>query len=109
MATFKPAHHKKNNCIDHQVTNAIFECFQTTGLYNNKTVDVTIDQETVMFKDGDYEIGGIETVICFKSCQVPKPCSEDSVIVCGVEYRITKQLHNDGVCVCVTVNNCGVC
>ena len=111
MATFRPAHVRKgaSSCIDHQVVNAVFDCFQTKAIYNNAVIDVTIDSESVLQTDGDYEILGMETVICFKRCQVPNPCTDEQVCVGSKTYNIGKVLHQDEACVCVTVTTCKEC
>lgn len=109
MGTFKPVHLAKGNadCLDKCIVDATFDCFATTGLYEGRQVEVTTDKDSVVFSNGDFQLDVTETVLCFKTCEVPDPCKDQQVTTCGETYLIDKVIHNDGTCVCVTVKTCG--
>lgn len=110
MGTFRPSHvRNKASCFDHSVTNAIFSCFSRTAIFEGKKVDITFDQEQVVFSDGDYEVGGTETVICFRTCQVPNPCDGQQICVGQEIYNVGRVVHKDTACICVTVTTCEDC
>lgn len=111
MPTFKPVHMTKGNAgtLEASILNATFDCFATMGLYQGRQVEVTTDKDSVVFSNGEFSLDVMETILCFKKCEVPNPCNGQEVISSGERFLIDKVVHDDGSCICVTVSNCGSC